>query len=192
MVQAIARLEVSSSNPSLCMCAYFIKKNYTSIVEVLWWWPISWNIFLFRCFQVFSNFFIFYKIICRGESRTRQPLQIHLYGWVSSWSDPLNTFVEADTLPPGSTSRHNPIISLANRNKPHTDHIFNGRCTCPYLFIIKYKGKYNSADSCCLFVTNRQLNRQLVQYVVCLAICRIINLSFSTQTHDDLVHIWSL
>jgi len=51
------------------------------------------------------------------------------------------------------------------------------------------KGKYNSADSCYLFVTNRQLNRQFVQCVVCLAICRIINSSFSKQTHGDLVHI---
>ena len=137
MVQAIARLKVSSSNPSLCMCAYFIKKNYTSIVEVLWWWPVSWNIFLFRCFQVFSNFFIFSKMICWGGLRTHLPLQIDLYGRVSSWSDPTNIFVAADTLPLGSTSRHHPVrhlISLANRNKPRIDLVLNGRCTCSYLF----------------------------------------------------------
>ena len=54
------------------------------------------------------------------------------------------------------------------------------------------KGKYNSVDSCCLFVTNRQLNRQLVQWAVCLAVYRVINSSFDTQTHGDLVYNWSL
>jgi len=51
------------------------------------------------------------------------------------------------------------------------------------------KGKYNSADSCYLFVTNRQLNRQIVQWVVYLAVCRVINSSIDTQTHGDPVHM---
>ena len=50
------------------------------------------------------------------------------------------------------------------------------------------QGKYNSADNCYFFVTNKQLNRQLVQWAICLAVCKMINSSFDTQTHSDLVH----
>ena len=60
------------------------------------------------------------------------------------------------------------------------------------LFSIAGEGKYISADSCWLFVTNRQLNKQLVQWAICLAVCRESNSSFDIQTHGDLVHNWSL
>jgi hypothetical protein len=51
-----ARLEVSGSNPDLRNCAYFIKKNYSSVVEgVAGWWGFF---FLFvLLFLIFSNFF---------------------------------------------------------------------------------------------------------------------------------------
>ena len=40
----------------------------------------------------------------------------------------------------------------------------------------------------CLFDTNRHLNRQHVQWTLCLAVCRAINSSSHTQTHGDPVH----
>jgi hypothetical protein len=53
-----------------------------------------------------------------------------------------------------------------------------------------HKGKYNSIDDYCLFDTHRQLNRQLVQWFVCL-LCKKFNSSFDTN-HVDHVHIWCL
>jgi hypothetical protein len=42
-------------------------------------------------------------------------------------------------------------------------------------FTDRPKGKYNSVGSCCLFDEHRQLNRQLVQWVVYLSVCKPFN-----------------
>lgn len=39
------------------------------------------------------------------------------------------------------------------------------------------KGKYNRADNCCLFDTNKQL----IHWVVCLFVCRVFNSFFDIQ-----------
>jgi len=56
--------EVSCSNPGLCKCAYFIKKNCTSVVERLVV-VVDLLVYLYSslfCYlQVFSIFFYFFK-----------------------------------------------------------------------------------------------------------------------------------
>ena len=61
-----ARTEVSGSNPDLLKYAYFVK-NYTSVVEGLA--VVDGWLGDFFYFLIFYNFFIFWKLICRGMSR---------------------------------------------------------------------------------------------------------------------------
>ena len=95
--RVLARLEVSGSNPDLRKCAYFVNKIIPRWQRGLWWLPVGWSIFcfLFCCFQAFSNFFLFLKLIYRGAHVSHSyklifscekqgqvahpPLKIHFY-----------------------------------------------------------------------------------------------------------------
>jgi hypothetical protein len=48
---------------------------------------------------------------------------------------------------------------------------------------------YNSVDNCCIFNTYRQLNRQLIQCVICLVVYMVFNRSLDTRNYDDLLWI---
>jgi hypothetical protein len=51
-----ARLELSGSNPSLCKCAYFIKKLYLGSRRRACDGGVGWDIFYFAVFEFFLIF----------------------------------------------------------------------------------------------------------------------------------------
>ena len=52
--------EVSCSNPGLCKCAYFIKKNVPQQQRGLWWSSIGWYIYILLYFAIYKFFLFFH------------------------------------------------------------------------------------------------------------------------------------